>query len=138
MLSSACKVKLYLWEEKYVNMCISIIAWYYLHNNNILEMEIKINSTSLAAAVSNPFFYLNLSQVLKTWTEVFAEDFPEEFSSSFSSRFFYKIFPQDFSSRFFLRIFPKIFPEDNSWSFFPEYISWSFFWRFFLKIILED
>ena len=32
---------------------------------------VAINETSLAAAVSNPFFYLNLSQVLKTWTEDF-------------------------------------------------------------------
>ena len=60
--------------------------------------------TSLAAAVSNPYFLLKL----KTGAE---KIIPEDFSW----RFFQRIFPEDIFWRFFIKIFPEdFFPRKSS------------------------
>ena len=88
--------------------------------------------TSLAAAVSNPLFlhfYINLSQVLRTWREDLSWRF-----KIFFLRIFRKTISKDNSRRFYLRIFPEDISEDFSWRFFPQ----DFSWRKFPKTIPKE
>ena len=105
-------------------------------------------------------FYLNLSLVLRTWTQdYYCRFILNIFPGDFSWRFFLKIFSDEFFWRFFLKIFPedfswrlslKNYPEDFCWRFFLEIFLflkiflnflWTFpadfWWRIFLKIIFD-
>ena len=103
----------------------------------------KLWNTSLAAAVSTPYFLL-FSLVLKIFPEDFSRGF---FLKILSFRFFLTKVEEDFSWRYFLKILPKKyswrfflnnFPEDISRRFFLKIFPEDFFCRFFQMIFPKD